>query len=100
MGYGLRREVEMMMKLLGRDPWYLALNKITDSKFRYRLVDCSQFARRVVVDGEGPSKKAALENLLETWRSGKSGIECPARSIEELKIKLDLLGLNEKKKKA
>ena len=99
MGYGLRREIEMLMKILGRDPWYLALSKITDSKFRYRLVDCSQFARSIVVDGEGPSKKAALENLLETWRSGKSVIECPARSREELELKLELLGLNKKNKK-
>ena len=89
MGSHLRREVEGMMKLLGRGPWYLALNK-SNGKFRYRLVDYSQFARTIVVDGEGASKREALENLLETWRSGKTELECPAKSREELMVKLDL----------
>lgn len=99
MGYGLRREVERMMKILGRGPWHLAFTKISASKFRYRLIDYSQFARNIVVDGEGASKKEALENLLETWRSGKTELECPAKSREELEVKLTLLGIDEKKKK-
>ncbi len=98
MGYGLRREVERMMKILGRGPWRLVLNKISPSKFRYQLIDYSQFARNIVVDGEGASKKEALENLLETWRSGKTELECPAKSREELELKLTLLGIDEKKK--
>lgn len=93
MGYGLRKEVERMMKILGRGPWHLAFNKISASKFRYRLIDYSQFARNIVVDGEGASKKEALENLLETWRSGKTELECPAKSREELELKLTLLGI-------
>lgn len=99
MGYGLRREVERMMKILGRGPWRLVLNKILPSKFRYQLIDYSQFARNIVVNGEGASKKEALENLLETWRSGKTELECPARSREELELKLALLGTDEKKRR-
>ena len=99
MRYGLRREVEKMMKILGRGPWRLVLTKISASKFRYQLIDYSQFARNIVVNGEGASKKEALENLLETWRSGKTEIECPARSREELELKLALLGMDEKKEK-
>ena len=88
-----------MMKILGKGPWRLVLNKISASKFRYQLIDYSQFARSIVVDGEGASKKEALENLLETWRSGKTELECPARSKEELELKLTLLGIDEKKEK-
>lgn len=99
MGCGLRREVEEMMKLLGRGPWHLAFNKISASKFRYRLIDCSQFARTIVVAGEGASKKEALENLLESWRTGNSELECPARSREELELKIALLGMNEEEEK-
>jgi len=96
----LRREIEGMMKILGRGPWQLALTKISASKFRYRLIDYSQFAWGIVVDGEGASKKEALENLLETWRSGKTELECPARSREELELRLALLGTDEKKGRA
>lgn len=92
---GLRREVERMMKILGRGPWHLAFTKISASKFRYQLIDYSQFARNIVVDGEGASKREALENLLETWRSGKTELECPAKSREELELKLTLLGIAE-----
>lgn len=99
MGCGLRREVERMMKILGRGPWHLAFNK-SGSKFRYLLIDDSQFARVMTVDGIGASKKEALENLLETWRSGEAEIECPARSREELELKLALLETSEKKKKS
>ena len=88
----LRREVEMMMKLLGRGPWRLVLNKISIGKFRYHLIDDSQFARCIVVSGEGASKKEALENLLKTWRSGQTELECPAKCREELMLKIDLLG--------
>lgn len=97
MGCGLRREVERMMKILGRGPWHLRLHK-SGSKFRYLLIDDSQFARVITVDGVGASKKEALENLLETWRSGRTELECPARSREELELKLALLGIDEKKK--
>jgi len=100
MRYGLRREVERMMKLLGKSPWRLVLTKnLSDCKFRYRLVDCSQFARTIVVEGIGANKKEALENLLETWRGEQTELECPARSREELEIKLALLEIDEKKKK-
>lgn len=99
MGCGLRREVEEMMKLLGRGPWHLTFNKISASKFRYRLIDYSQFARTTVVAGEGASKKEALESLLESWRSGNSELGCPARSREELELKIALLGMNEEEKK-
>lgn len=84
-----------MMKILGRGPWRLVLNKISASKFRYQLIDYSQFARNIVVSGEGASKKEALENLLETWRTGKTELECPARSREELELKLTLLGIDD-----
>lgn len=94
MGCRLRKEVENMMKLLDRGPWRLVLDKVSVDKFRYHLIDYSQFARNIVVDGEGASKKEALENLLETWRSGQSKLLCPARSREELKIKFDLLDLD------
>lgn len=70
MGCGLRREVERMMKILGRGPWHLTFKKISASKFRYQLIDYSQFARTIVVAGEGASKKEASENLLESWRTG------------------------------
>ena len=98
MGCGLRREVEKMMKILGRGPWHLRLNK-SGRKFRYLLIDDSQFARVMTVDGIGASKKEALENLLETWRAGRTELECPAKSREELELKLALLGMDEKKKK-
>ena len=98
MGCGLRREVERMMKILGRGPWHLRLNK-SGSKFRYLLIDDSQFARVITVDGIGASKKEALENLLETWRAERTELECPAKSREELELKLVLLGMDEKKKK-
>jgi hypothetical protein len=88
-----------MMKILGRGPWQLALTKISASKFRYRLIDYSQFAWGIVVYGEGSSKKEALENLLETWRSGKTELECPARSREELELKLALLDADCRKPK-
>lgn len=97
MGCALRKEIEGMMKILNRGPWRLRLNK-SGSKFRYLLIDDFQFARVITVDGVGASKKEALENLLETWRTGKTELECPARSREELKLKLTLLGMNEKKK--
>lgn len=93
---GLHREIEGMMKILGRGPWRLVFDK-SGSKFRYRLIDYSQFATTIVVDGIGASKKEALKNLLETWRTGKTELECPAKSREELKLKLTLLGMNEKK---
>ena len=86
MGCGLRREIERMMKILGRGPWHLRLNK-SGSKFRYLLIDDSQFARDMTVDGVGASKKEALENLLETWISGKTELEkvsgkyCSGKSI-------------------
>ena len=88
-----------MMKILGRGPWQLALTKISASKFRYRLIDYSQFAWGIVVEGVGASKKEALENLLETWRSGQTELECPAKSKEELELKLTLLGIAEKEEK-
>ena len=96
---GLRREVEKMMKILGRGPWHLAFTKISASKFRYQLIDYSQFARTIVIEGVGASKREALENLLETWRSGQSELECPAKSREELEVKLTLLGIAEKEEK-
>ena len=95
MGCRLRREVEGMMKLSGRGPWRLVLTKIS-GKFKYQLVDY-QFARVAAVEGTGASKREALENLLETWRSGETELECPARSREELELKLALLGRDEKK---
>lgn len=91
MSCGLRREVERMMKILGKDPWRLEFNKWR-GKFRYWLIVYSSFARRIVVEGVGASKKEALENLLEKWRAGRTKLECPARSREELELKLALLG--------
>ena len=89
-----------MMKLLGRGPWHLALTKnLSNGRFRYRLIDYSQFARAIVVEGVGASKKEALENLLETWRGGQTELECPARSREELEMKLALLDVDRKKPK-
>lgn len=98
MGCRLRREIEGMMAILGRGPWHLAFDKnFLDGKFRYRLIDYSQFARTIVVEGVGASKKEALENLLETWRGEQTELECPARSKEELELKLALLGVDRKK---
>ena len=88
----------MMMKILDRGPWRLALNKL-GGKFKYQLIDYSRFARNIVVDGVGACKKEALENLLETWRTGRTELECPARSREELGLKLTLLEIDEKKEK-
>ena len=98
MKYGLHKEVEMMMKILDRGPWRLVLNKL-GGKFKYQLIDYSRFARNIVVDSVGACKKEALENLLETWRAGRTELECPAKSREELELKLALLGIAEKKKK-
>lgn len=90
-----------MMMVLGRGPWRLVLDKnSSDGKFRYRLIDYSQFARAIVVEGVGKaSKKEALENLLETWRGEQTELECPARSREELELKLALLDVDHKKPK-
>ena len=91
MGRGLRREIEGMMKILSKDPWQLVLIKF-GAKFRYQLIVYSSFAKIITVEGDGASKNEALENLLGKWRAGKTGLECPARSREELELKLALLG--------
>lgn len=63
MKYGLRKEIEMMMKILDEGPWRLAFNKL-GGNFKYQLIDYSRFARNIVVDGVGACKK----NLRESSR--------------------------------
>ena len=98
MGCGLRKEIEDMLSLV-QGKWKLRLDKhptIILSRYKYRyvieLADYPFYAP--VVAGYGGSKKEALADLLENWRRGgiRVRLECPAGSMEELRMKLAIRG--------
>lgn len=98
MGCGLRKEIEDMLSLV-RGKWKLRFDRhfmtiSSHHKYRYviELADYPFYAP--VVAGYGGSKKEALADLLENWRRGgiRVRLECPAGSMEELRIKLAIRG--------
>lgn len=96
MGCGLRREVEDMLSLARRSGDVKLVMRRYPSQFIYALERMSSVGPLIVGSGIGKTKREALENLLACWRRECTlgiwnGIECPAQSSEELKIKMDLL---------
>lgn len=97
MGCGLRREIEDMLSLAGRSgDVRLVLRVRTHSLFIYALERVSSAGPVIVGSGTGRTKREALESLLAYWRrectlGTWNGIECPAKSREELRVKMDLL---------
>lgn len=94
MGCGLRREVEDMLALARRSSDVkLVLRHRSLSHFIYALELMTSAGPVVVGTGGGKTKREALENLLAHWRTFRiwNGIECPAQSSEELRVKMDLL---------
>jgi len=96
MGCGLRREIEDML-LLVQGKWKLRSDKRPGSfrhKYRYVIEPADNPFSDPAVIGYGGSKEAALADLLESWRRGgiHTRLECPARSIEELRMKLAIRG--------
>lgn len=98
MGCGLRREIEDMLSLAGRSgDVRLVLRVRAHSLFIYALERVSSAGPVIVGSGTGKTKREALESLLAYWRrectlgTTWNGIECPAQSREELRVKMDLL---------
>ena len=97
MGCGLRREVEDMLSLAGRSSDVnLVLCHRAPSHFIYALERVTSAGLVIVGSGVGKTKREALESLLACWRrectlGTWNGIECPAQSHEELRVKMDLL---------
>lgn len=98
MGCGLRREIEDMLSLV-RGKWKLRFDKLPDTvlsrhKYRYVVEPADNPFSDPAVAGYGGSKLSALADLLENWRRGgiNTRLECPAGSIEELRMKLAIRG--------
>lgn len=97
MGCGLRREIEDMLSLARRNgDVRLVLRHRAPSLFIYALERVTSAGPVIVGSRSGKTKREALESLLAHWRRERtlgvlSGIECPAQSREELRIKMDLL---------
>lgn len=99
MGCGLRREVESMLDLAAdacRDKLQLRLWSRPfhgfGTGFTYEIIRAvNSYMSGVLCTGRGSTKREALESLLSRWRSGEAALPCPAKSKEELKIKMDLL---------
>ena len=98
MGCGLKREIEDMLSLV-QGKWKLRSSKLSATvssrhKYRYVIESVDHPFKDPAVTGYGGSKDAALADLLENWRHGGKFIqfECPARSREELKLKLAIRG--------
>ena len=99
MGCGLRRETEDMLSLAGRSSDVkLVLRRHAPSLFIYALERVTSAGPAIVGSGVGKTKREALESLLAYWRrectlGTWNGIECPAQSREELRVKMDLHNL-------
>ena len=98
MGCGLRKEIEDMLSLV-RGKWKLRSDKLSATvlshhKYRYAIESADHPFTDPAVTGYGGSKEAALADLLENWRRGGNNmqLECPAGSIEELRMKLAIRG--------
>ena len=97
MGCGLRREIEDMLSLARRSSDVnLVLRQRAPSLFIYALERMTSAGPVIVGSGTGKTKREALEDLLAYWRRECTlgvwnGIECPAQSREELRVKTDLL---------
>lgn len=98
MGCGLRKEIEDMLSLI-RGKWKLRSGKLpavvsSRHKYRYVIESIDHPFGDPAVAGYGGSKEAALVDLLENWRRGgiHTRLECPAGSIEELRMKLAIRG--------
>ena len=101
MGCGLRREIEDMLSLV-RGKWKLRSSKLAATvssrhKYRYVIESVDHPFKDPAVTGYGGSKDAAMADLLENWRRGgiHMQLECPAGSIEELRLKLAIRGNND-----
>ena len=97
MGCGLRKEIEDMLSLTENpDRYRLVCNKRSPHDFAYTLekrrLNCEWWD--CAVRGYGKTKAAAMEDLLRNWREGKACLPLlvPARSAEELRMKLVILG--------
>ena len=98
MGCGLRKEIEDMLSLV-RGKWKLRSDRrpavvSPRHKYRYVIESADHPSGDPAVAGYGGSKEAALADLLENWRRGGIHVqlECPARSREELRLKLAARG--------
>lgn len=99
MGCGLRRYVEDLLSLVDGN-WKLEFRKSHFHYLRsyvYEIASYSRHYRDVVVKGYGVTKEAALKGLISAWRQNRTSqlFPMPARSKDELKVKLDLRRLNE-----
>ena len=99
MGCGLRKEIENMLLLVPGE-YRLKLTKLSRCII-YEILH----QEHPVVAGYGFSKAAALKDLLYNWRHGRSGfgpaeVKCPACSKEELAMKLELLGIDSRQRRA
>lgn len=99
MGCGLRREIESMLGLAAgarQDKLQLRLWSrpfhAFGTGFRYEIIrPANSYMSVVLCTGRGGTKREALESLLSRWRSGEAELPCPARSREELRVKMDLM---------
>lgn len=87
------------MLSLVRGKWKLRSDKLPATvssrhKYRYVVEPADRPLGDPAVAGYGGSKEAALSDLLENWRRGgiHTQLECPAGSIEELRMKLAIQG--------
>lgn len=87
------------MLSLVRGKWKLSSSKLPNTvlsrhKYRYVIEAVDRPFKDPAVTGYGGSKEAALADLLENWRRGGiyMQLECPAGSVEELRMKLTIRG--------
>jgi len=89
--YDFKKEIEDMLSLVGGG-WTLRSVVNRPRVYMYEIAKLTEFFYVSAVTGRGRSKQFALRNLLANWRSGKTGLECPAGSREELELKLAIRG--------
>ena len=99
MGCELRKEIERALRMVVPGRWRLEMHRY-GGEYTYtvrRFADADGFAVYTsVVNGQGKTKAEALKNFLDRWMAGfgtSSFPECPASSLEELKLKLAASGV-------
>lgn len=94
---GLEKEIELMLKLVPGE-WQLRFGRsnYTTLSITVKCEILDSFSR-VAVIGFGSSKKAAMYDLFNRWKAGLTVMlfPIPARSREELELKLAVFGKGE-----
>lgn len=107
MKLGLRKEIETMLSLVPGE-WKLELHKpirMMEDPYVYKINGHlpNNLFEHGLVSGSGNTKREALQDLLENWRSGRTASismpAAPCMNREELRIKLDLLDLDDRDEK-